>query len=446
VGVWRVDGDPAWGSRSATYPVVLTESEDRAAMTVFDAPALHLGSYPRRILSIAQRLAAVEHPGIASIVDAGLTADGRPYVVTDLEQAVPLKDCMTGMELSRALALLRAICAPLLAAHDVGIAHGSLSLDHVFLVESDARYVKLIDWGIERAVFDEAHRAGLESTTETLSAPEAALGLCSPQMDAYALGALAERLLGSDMPPALSLLVGDLMADDPRHRPSLRNAADRLAAIQRELDAPPIVVAIPDIIPNAVVELRPRRSWRVALSTAALAAAAAVSFAVGPHGLSAPAPVTTMALSPVVPMAEPVALASSAVTPMTEPAPVVPRVAPIVVVEKPPVVVRPPPPPSPPVKKPRVQALDDNKRNELLAQYQRIGRALYELQAQRGTAATSELMQQFKELKIEPALATHKSRTAAAATLGELRTRLERQRGVDVADACLKNALADGCR
>jgi hypothetical protein len=98
-----------------------------------------------------------------------------------------------------------------------------------------------------------------------------------------------------------------------------------------------------------------------------------------------------------------------------------------------------------PVEQP-APASDLDKRNELLADYQRVGRALLELRRQRGVEETTEVWQQFRELRIEPALASTRSRADAEASLRDLRAKIERQKGVALADACLNSPLADGCR
>lgn len=502
IGLWRVYGTPKRACTSVAYRVVLEDGNESACLTVYDTPALHLGSYPRRILMLAQVLSTLEHPGVASIVDAGLIADGRPYVVTELVRGSTLAELtMDGarMDATRALTILRGICAPLMAAHDLGIVHGAVNLEHVLLIEDDDRLVQLLDWGVEAAVLDEARRAGFEpSRSVCCVAPEEALGVRSPKTDAYALGVIAYQLLFGhppfeadsveemrtlqrdarpapralwpDMPAALEALLVDLLQIDPRMRTSVHAASQRIAALQNELaaSASPAVVEPPEVLPRAaehdtdaddadsdatpyaddITSLEQRRGRRLApVLGVAAACAAAAAIVLGMRARPETPPVKRViaasavaSLAPVPPPPPPAAIVP---TPTPAPMPAVARPQPITT----PAVVasRPAPPRKRPPREP-VKRSQVGSPNALLTQYQRVGRALISLERERGVAATSELWQEFRGLKIQPSLATAASRDAAAAVLGNLQVRIERQMGVSVTTACLNTPLAEGCR
>jgi serine/threonine protein kinase len=547
--LWRVDSEPRQGHASDTYRVVRDPGGERAALTVFDTPALQLGSYPRRIFEISRLLETVDHPGVINVLNVGVLADGRVYVVADVDAGATLAEIVpegTCVDVLPAITILRGVCAPLIAAHDIGVVHEALDLENVFLLEDDERYIKLLDWGIERAVFDEARRAGFELPARvTCVAPEEALGLRSPQTDSYALGVLAYRLLLGcapfeadspealramqlevrpdprtlcpTLPAALEALLCELLAPDPRSRPSIRNASERLAAMARDELAPPeIAEVVPpsaritqptDVTtpvyraysePDDEVIVAPSRGrvlgWTIgaaaccailvavtvsavrtssstarhsrshtAISWAASTASpiehpAAIEVAravkLGPTFTRVPKRTISVAASrPVtVEQPQPAALAAPPTTPIAETAPATPRTverapqpprAPVRVAAR---SVRPAPPAR--VRAPS-RALADvelDARNALLADYQRLGRALLKLQQERGEAATSELWQQFHALKIQPAVATARSRAVIQATLRELREKIERQQRLEISDACRNNPLADGCR
>jgi eukaryotic-like serine/threonine-protein kinase len=530
IGAWRVTGEGQPGARRDTYPIVHEREGACALMTVFDVPAVALAAYTRRILETAQILTAIDHPGVESIVDAGLVADGRPYVVTEAHRGITLaqRDAdEVPIELEDAITILRAICEPLIAAHEMGVVHGSLTLEHVFLVDWDDSRVKLLDWGMERSMFDEARRAGMELPSRVYPiAPEAALGIVSAKLDAYALGVIAHQLLlrclpysaetqvalrlvqeqhapdpralWPDIPASLESLLCDLLAVDPRARPSLRATAERLAAIANELDEPTIsiaagevkdavpadepppvaIVAAPVVAPAVVgaaavtakvlplpppdrVEWKKPFNWRIAAVLTATAASAALTIGVVQRADQ----LATMAGPRKASVLEPAAIAKStepqaatvtpAVTVPSAPAPTTARVAstpqrtPTVApaTPKPEKVATTPPPVK---KKPTVRVAPepsvDAHSNELLTQYQRIGHDLMELRRARATPATAEMWQQFQALKIQPALASANKRASVAATLRDLRAKIERHKGVEISDACRANPLADGCK
>ncbi len=481
VGRWRVYGARRPGFRSDTYGVVLEDGHECAVLTVYNVPALHLGSYSRRILARAQTLTTLEHPGVGGVVDAGLLADGRPYMVTELERGTPLTAAVERWEPQRALTILRAICAPLMFAHDAGVVHGSLTLENVCLLEEDDRFVMLLDWGIERAVFDEAQRAGVASTQRIeCVAPEEDIGIVSPKTDAYALGVIAYQLLCGHMPfeadgfetlramqrdvrpdprslwpeipDHLEALLVELLAPDPRQRPSVHEAFARLV-----MPAPVPVAAVEafeEDVTTAILPLQ-RRRLPVRITTCfglAAAAAVAVILVAPPDEASqtiatsariAPAPrVDPIPVAAPTPSAPVVVVRSVAPAPARVPAP--PKATPAPARTEP----TPAPRKSVAIAKPPVKLDVDmtDIKNQLLMRYQRVGRAIGKLQQQRGHLAVSDLSQQFRELKIQQALSTAPSRASAAATLADLEKRVERQQSIEIADACLNNPLASGCQ
>lgn len=514
IGTWRIVGPRQAGSRSDTYPIAHERDGVLAALTVFDTPAVALASYTRRILETAQVLTAIEHPGVVSIVDAGLVADGRPYVVTEAHRGMSLEERIADDRLQPAevIEILRAICEPLIAAHEMGVVHGSLSLEHVYLLNFDDSSVRLLDWGVERAILDEARRAGVDVPALVYpTAPEASLGILSPKVDVYAFGVLAYQLLlgclpfeadtqvgirllqehthpdprslWPTIPPGLEALVCELLAIDPRARPSIRSTADRLATIARDLAAsaePTMTCDAPtDVTEILEIERQTTSTWRIVAVLAATIASAALVRNIDGHTdhivtiasprsereLRTPELVRARPaphIAPSVRRAEPTPITTLVSTPVSTPVVSRPAVAPQLAsppratparASRPPsdrVLARiaAPSPPKKPVAPVRVRSAPPvgNPATELLTQYQRIGHALLELRRARPTPATTELWQQFQALKIQPALASATTRASAAATLKDLRDKIERHKGVTVSDPCRANPLADGCR
>ena len=89
---------------------------------------------------------------------------------------------------------------------------------------------------------------------------------------------------------------------------------------------------------------------------------------------------------------------------------------------------------------------DEARRAELLTRYQRIGHDLIQLRRKRTSEAIAQLWDEFNALKIHHALANAETRATAAATLDELRAKIERNAAVEPSKACLESPLADGCR
>ncbi|HEX4796522.1 MAG TPA: serine/threonine-protein kinase [Humisphaera sp.] len=102
-----------------------------------------------------QALAMMDHPNIASVLDAGVTDTGRPYFVMELVRGVPITDYCDHHRLdTRArLELFITVCQAVQHAHQKGIIHRDLKPSNVMVTVIDgAPVVKVIDFGVAKAV------------------------------------------------------------------------------------------------------------------------------------------------------------------------------------------------------------------------------------------------------------------------------------------------------
>lgn len=104
------------------------------------------------------------------------------------------------------------------------------------------------------------------------------------------------------------------------------------------------------------------------------------------------------------------------------------------------VVARSEPAPARPSARPTVPT-----KQELLVRYQRVGRALLQLQDQRGRLDCGDLMSRFRAIKLDTAFASIEARMLTDLELSDLAYDIERMRGVQISHACKANPLADGC-
>jgi serine/threonine protein kinase/tetratricopeptide (TPR) repeat protein len=101
-----------------------------------------------------QALAVMDHPHIATVLDAGETASGRPYFVMELVKGVPLTDYCDQAHLvpRQRLELFLSVCQAVQHAHQKGIIHRDLKPSNVLVSAHDGRpAVKVIDFGIAKA-------------------------------------------------------------------------------------------------------------------------------------------------------------------------------------------------------------------------------------------------------------------------------------------------------
>src|SRR5262245_45129977 len=111
-----------------------------------------------------QALAIMDHPNIATVLDGGATASGRPYFVMELVKGVPITDFCDQNHLTprQRLELFIPVCQAVQHAHHKGIIHRDLKPSNVLVTMHDtAPVVKVIDFGVAKAL-------GQELTDKTL--------------------------------------------------------------------------------------------------------------------------------------------------------------------------------------------------------------------------------------------------------------------------------------
>lgn len=263
-----------------------------------------------RFIAEAQLLAGLNHPGLITLLDAGIRSD-RPYLVMTLAEGPTLSaQLSTGPLPSQTVAEVGTQLAAALAhAHGQGVTHRDVKPSNVLLC-ADSRAL-LADFGIARLAGDiEQHTL----TGETIGspaylAPEQAAGeTITSAVDVYSLGlvllealtgrrafpgppveAAVRRLITSpDLPASLPRAWRDLLqamtARDPAARPTAEEVATATAAIAAGTVQPapePAESTVPMATPAAALPAGPepvskpvprRRRWsRTAVALVVLA-------------------------------------------------------------------------------------------------------------------------------------------------------------------------------
>lgn len=157
----------------------------------------------RRFSTERRLLAALNHPGICRLIDAGALHDGTPYVVmefVDGEDLLHFAD-RRGLRLDERLRLFRQVLAAVAYAHRHLVVHRDIKAGNV-LVDADGQ-IRLLDFGIAKALdgTPEATVTRERYLSFSNAAPEQLRGdAISVACDVYALGALLYELL-CGLPP-----------------------------------------------------------------------------------------------------------------------------------------------------------------------------------------------------------------------------------------------------
>ncbi len=102
-----------------------------------------------------QALALMDHPNIARVLDAGSTANGRPYFVMELVKGIPINEYRDQQRLTarERLELFVSVCQAVQHAHAKGIIHRDLKPSNILVAPHDGvPVVKVIDFGIAKAI------------------------------------------------------------------------------------------------------------------------------------------------------------------------------------------------------------------------------------------------------------------------------------------------------
>lgn len=176
-------------------------------------------------------LAALNHRGIAGLIDGGETGDGTPYFVMEYVEGEPLLRYLAERRPSQRerLQLFRQICAAIEHAHQRLILHLDLKPSNV-LVRADGS-TALIDFGIGQALDDsgtDEHRGERTAAfTPIYAAPEQRDGRAlTTATDVYMAGLLLVEMLSDG---ALSRRARDAATGDARSAPALSDPAIRRA-------------------------------------------------------------------------------------------------------------------------------------------------------------------------------------------------------------------------
>ena len=151
-----------------------------------------------------QLLAALDHPNIAGLLDAGSTPEGTPYLVMEYVEGIPIDHYLKRRQSSvtERLQLFRQVCSAVQYAHQNLVVHRDLKPSNI-LVSSDG-VPKLLDFGIAKLLDPkEASETKSEVRAMTIdyASPEQVRGdAVTTQSDVYSLGVLLFKLLTGKLP------------------------------------------------------------------------------------------------------------------------------------------------------------------------------------------------------------------------------------------------------
>ncbi|MEO8460016.1 MAG: serine/threonine-protein kinase [Dokdonella sp.] len=153
----------------------------------------------RRFRDERRALTQLQHPGIARLIEGGVTDIGTPYIALELIDGVTIVDYVREqqLDLDSRLRLFIDVCRAVEAAHRALIVHRDLKPSNVLVTANGE--VKLLDFGIAKLLdSDDEDQTSTQHVpmTPAYAAPEQfARGQITTATDVYALGILLGELI-----------------------------------------------------------------------------------------------------------------------------------------------------------------------------------------------------------------------------------------------------------
>ena len=234
----------------------------------------------QRFLTERQILAGLQHANIARLLDGGTTPDGRPFLIMEYVEGIPItRYCdQARLKIPARLDLFKKVAKAVEFAHHNLIVHRDLKPSNILVMEDGD--VRLLDFGIAKVLSpqDDEHLvtlAGGRVMTPEYAAPEQVFGeSITTATDVYAMGVLLNELLCGERPlqfttrslPAIERAIKAYKAPLPS---ALFSASDDAGHIAEARDTTPsrltqMLVGDLDMIVQKALRKEPARRYQSA--------------------------------------------------------------------------------------------------------------------------------------------------------------------------------------
>ena len=210
IGAYRIVRELGRGGMGTVYLAERADGQFRKQVAIkLVKRGMDSDAVLQRFRGERQILASLDHPHIASLLDAGTTDDGASYFIMEYVEGQPIDIYCTTHRLSTRdrLHLFGLVCAAVQHAHEHHVVHRDLKPTNILVTED--RVPKLLDFGIAKLLApgsagSTATTVGLRPMTPACASPEQVRGEpVTPVSDVYALGVLLYQLLTGRLPYCL---------------------------------------------------------------------------------------------------------------------------------------------------------------------------------------------------------------------------------------------------
>jgi serine/threonine protein kinase len=228
IGVYQIVSELGVGGMGAVYLATRADGkfEQRVAIKLLKRE-FNTEQIRRTFKREKEILATLAHPNIATLLDAGTTDDGIPYLVMEYVKGWPIDEyCQShSLSLKARLKLFNKVCDAVAFAHRNLIVHRDLKPSNILITEDGEP--KLLDFGISKLLDAKAEDAGnvtqMGALTPQYASPEQIKGEpVTTATDIYSLGVVLFNLLTENYPYNLGNKInGTLLREITETAPAL---------------------------------------------------------------------------------------------------------------------------------------------------------------------------------------------------------------------------------
>lgn len=206
IGIYQIVSELGCGGMGAVYLATRADGkfEQRVAIKMLKRE-FNTEKIRRTFNREKEILATLAHPNIATLLDAGTTADGIPYLVMEYVKGEPIDEFCQSQKLSlnARLKLFNKVCDAVAFAHRNLIVHRDLKPSNIMVNEDGEP--KLLDFGISKLLDahadDTSNVTHLGALTPQYASPEQIKGeLVTTATDVYSLGVVLFKILTENFP------------------------------------------------------------------------------------------------------------------------------------------------------------------------------------------------------------------------------------------------------
>ena len=221
IGNWRLGEEIGRGGMSVVYHAerVGQDFEQRAALKILSVGHLD-DSFVEGFLRERQILSDLQHPGIARLIDGGITPAGAPYLVMQYVEGQAINEWCSAQnaDVKTITSLMIQLCDAVAYQQKHLVVHQDINPANVLVNEHGNPVV--IDFGIASLVGPASGSGSVKAFTPGFSAPEQREGgAITTATDVYALGKLFSLLVSDRQPDSeLSAVITAATREDPEQR------------------------------------------------------------------------------------------------------------------------------------------------------------------------------------------------------------------------------------